>query len=122
MDLRTSRIGATLGFHSIIIGTALMVSYAGMWLGIQFLSDAGGLALLFHLLSFQRLPFARQFAQRLIRLHRCGRCGHEQQLTEAWKCGCGYSSATRHAFSPCPQCGKGFAWIGCPSCGTSTLV
>jgi endogenous inhibitor of DNA gyrase (YacG/DUF329 family) len=43
-------------------------------------------------------------------------------LVASWRCHCGFVSQERHAFSPCPQCGKGFAWINCPRCGRSILI
>lgn len=121
MGLRERQLGVAIMLHSAVVALAIGTAFLGDLLRLGPLLDAGGFLLLFHLLTFRRLPLARLVQQLLIRTHRCRQCGLEMEMVESWKCSCGYI-AERHAFSPCPQCGKGFAWIGCSRCGAGALI
>ena len=53
----------------------------------------------------------------------CRACGHAMPLVARWKCSCGYlPPASRHVFSRCRLCAKGFRWVVCPACDGSILL
>jgi hypothetical protein len=120
--VRGRRLTLEAAYHLSVLSLGLVCVMLGIELANRSLFDAGGLLLLFHLLTFQRLPLIRWIQIRLIQKHRCGQCGQELDLVTSWRCGCKYVSPERHAFTPCPNCGKGFAWVSCPACGTGTLI
>lgn len=122
MGLRVKRFGVAAGFHLLVIGFGLIGLLLGRNLGISGMVDSGVMLLLVHLLTFRRAPLDRLLGERLLHKHRCNQCTLVQDLIAAWKCGCGFTSGERHAFSPCPQCGKGFAWVNCPRCGAGILI
>jgi hypothetical protein len=105
-----------------VVVTGIACIAIGIEMSLQQLFDAGGLLLLAHILTFQRVPLATLLQRRLIRTHRCPECALEMDLIASWWCPCRYTSPERHAFSACPSCGKGFAWIACPGCGTGFLI
>ena len=119
---RRRRLALGAGYHTLVALVTLAFLFAGTELASQPLFDAGVLLLIFHLLTFQRLPLIRWSQQRLLQKHRCSQCGLQVDLVASWRCVCKYVSPERHALSPCPSCGKGFAWVACPSCGTGVLI
>ena len=120
--VRARRLALTAAFHTAVLALGLGAVLLGMELSSPPLFDAGGFLVLVHLLTFQRVPLARWLQQRLLRRHRCGRCELVLDLVASWRCGCKHVSTERHAFSPCPGCGKGFAWVVCPGCGAGVLI
>ncbi len=122
MGLRERRLGIFVALHAAVLALGIGSMSLGAWLDVQSLFDGGGLLILADALTFQRLALGRLLQQRLLPAHRCSQCGLEIELVRSWRCGCGFSSQERHAFSPCPQCGKGFAWVNCPRCNTGILI
>ena len=122
MGLREKRLFVALAFHLGVLALGACGVFLGTTLNFHPFFDAGGLLLLLHLLAFQRIPLARLLQERLLGTHRCDGCELALDLVASWRCHCGFVSQERHAFSPCPQCGKGFAWINCPRCGRSILI
>jgi hypothetical protein len=120
--VRARRLAIAAAFHAAVLAVGLGMVKLGVELASQPLFDWGGLLVLAHLLTFQRIPLARWLQQRLLPRHRCGRCGLGMDLVAAWRCACKHVSLERHAFSPCPGCGKGFAWVVCPGCGSGILI
>ena len=122
MGLMERRLAVAAAFH---VG-ALAVGLGGLLLGTamsaQALVEAGGLLLLAHLLTCQWNPLGRLLQELLLRHYRCSECSLVLDLKAPWRCGCGFTSEERHCFNPCPQCGKNFAWVGCPGCGTGILI
>jgi hypothetical protein len=124
MALRRARLSAAVAYHASILLTGLLLAFTGYLFNLSALFDAGAMIILVHLLTFRLLPFDRLFQQRMVRSYTCSACGLAIDLCNSWSCkgkGCGYT-AERHLFSPCPQCGKGFAWVNCPRCETSHLI
>ena len=122
MGLRERRLGIVVALHAAVLALGIGAMSLGALLDFQPLFDGGGLLVLADALTFQRLPLGRLLQQRLLLVHQCSQCRLEIELVRSWRCGCGFSSQGRHAFSPCPQCGKGFAWINCPRCDTGILI
>jgi hypothetical protein len=120
--VRSRRLAITAAFHASVLALGLGAILLGMKLSNQPLFDSGGFLMLVHLLTFQRIPLARWLQERLVREYCCSQCGLLLDLIASWRCGCKYVSPGRHAFSPCPNCGKGFAWVACPGCGTGILI
>jgi hypothetical protein len=120
--IRGRRLALEAACHLSVLSLGLACVLLGIKLTSQPLFDAGGLLVVFHLLTFQRFPITRWLQMRLIREHRCSQCGLVLDLVTSWRCGCKYISPERHTFSPCPNCGRGFAWVTCPACGTGTLI
>ena len=122
MGLRMRRLAVAAGFHLSVLFGGMGVLLIGSASGVEHVSNTGALLLTFHLLTFRRIPLDRLLQQRLVREHRCGQCGLNLDLEQSWRCSCGFTSLERHAFSPCPQCGKGFRWINCPRCGVGAVI
>jgi hypothetical protein len=119
---RARRLAIAAALHASVLSLGMAAVLLGIKLSSQPLFDAGGFLVLVHLLTFQRIPLAGWLQQRLVREYCCSRCGLVLDLTASWRCGCKYVSPERHAFSPCPGCGKGFAWVACPGCGAGFLI
>ena len=122
MGIRRRRHLVSLLYHSSVLTLGL----GGLWLGIilafQPLFDGAGILVLSHILTFRRIRVSSHLQERLIRRKWCLSCGETFDLVNQWQCSCKFTSAGRHALSPCPQCKKGFSSICCPNCGISTLI
>ena len=122
MKLRVKRLAIATEYHLTVIGLGVVAVFLGSNLGASTLVDAGIILLLFHLITFRRIPMDRFLAERVLRSFRCQQCRLVIGLTQPLKCGCGFISE-RHVFSPCPACiNKAFAFFSCPRCGTGILI
>ena len=121
MELKRKRLTAVFTLHALIFGAGFMLAMIGFTANIAAISDLGVLIALVHVLTFRLIPLDRLFQEWRVQLFICFVCKLEIDMLEHWRCNCGYT-ADRHLFSPCPQCGKGFAWLACPRCGTSHLI
>lgn len=120
--VRGRRLTLETAYHLSVLSLGLVGVLFGIKLDNQLLFDAGGLLILFHLLTFQRIPLIRWLQTRIIENHSCAQCSLTLDLVNSWRCGCKYASPERHAFSPCPNRGKGFAWVNCPACGAGIPI
>lgn len=123
MGIRLKRRLIAAAYHCSII----TVSYAGAKVGSAFGSDflfQSAIALfLIDILTFKVVPVSRWLQERLIPEATCFACGSTVDLVSRYKCGCGFVPyKDRHAFSLCPNCGKGFLWVVCPACETSIPI
>ena len=124
MALRKIRLRVAFTYHTMITLAGLILTFLGYIFNFTPVFEVGALVILFHLLMFRLLPFDRLFQQWRIRHFTCNVCNLTLDLFNHWNCkgkSCGYTTE-RHLFSPCPQCGKGFAWLNCPRCETSHLI
>ncbi len=120
MDLKTRRILIRLKIHAPVLTFLAAAAFVGMAAGS--LSAAGPFALLFFIygVTIPINPLPRIWEERTIQDAECPACGQGIDLVNTWSCGCGFVTwVPRHAFSPCPNCGKVFAWLVCPQCETS---
>jgi hypothetical protein len=122
MDLKTRRLAVAAAYHAGVLVMGVAGIFLGVKLSIQTLFAVAGFLLLAHLVTWQWNPLSGWLQQWLIRGYQCGECGLAMDLQAPWRCGCGFTSGERHAFSPCSQCGTEFAWIDCPGCGVGILV
>jgi hypothetical protein len=124
MELRRLRLKAAFVYHASIIAAGAGLAFMGLTLEVVHALDAGVTILLLHILTFRLITLDRLFQQWRVRSYTCSVCEQSIDLCNHWSCkgkSCGYTTE-RHLFSLCPQCGKGFAWLNCPRCGTSHLI
>jgi hypothetical protein len=123
MSLRARRRLIGLACH-LALG---LLCVAGMALSVPG-EDQGAFALwgavwLGYLLTLRLNPIPRWLQTRALRQTLCPACSQAIDLMDFWGCGCGFVAwHPRHAFSPCPNCGKAFRWIVCPSCQAHILI
>jgi len=116
LSLRLRRRLIAFTYHLLIS----VLCFLGFFIGLTKLSAA---ILLADILTFRIIPVLRWFEEILIEEASCYSCGAAIDLVGVYKCGCGFVSwKERHAFSPCPMCGKYFNWIVCPECETTIPI
>lgn len=114
MNIRWQKRLISLTYHSAIF--ALFV------IGINTEKSLLVVIGIFDALTFRLFPIVRFFQRLLITKTVCPGCQKEIELTDNWKCSCGYVCQTqRHIFQPCRQCGKVFSFIKC-NCDATILV
>ena len=78
------------------------------------------LMMIFIAVSFWPIRGLLHIEKILIPTVTCRSCGTWFDLTDHWKCSCGYiSEIPRHVFDRCPNCKKKFSYVICPRCGVS---
>lgn len=78
------------------------------------------LMMIFIALSFWPIRGLLYFEKLFIPTVTCRACGTWFDLTDHWKCSCGYvSEIPRHVFDRCSNCKKKFSYVICPLCGVS---
>ena len=123
MNVRTKRQIIAFCYNAVIVILCLLAAKAGLVFDSPALLQTSGALLLGHILTFRVIPVSRWLQEALITEAVCFGCGTAVDLVGQYRCGCGFVPyKERHAFSPCPMCGKTFSWIVCPSCETSILV
>ena len=95
MSLRERRLVVTAAVNVAVMGIALGITMLGLTLDMQMLFDVGGMIAILWLLLFRRLALGRLMAQRIVGDINCDRCGLTTELTDAWRCGCGFISTHR---------------------------
>lgn len=115
-SIRLRRRLIVITYHAMVV----LVSFAGFEVGLSKLSTG---LLLADILTFRIMPVSKWFEETLLPEARCFGCGNPVSMVSAFRCGCGFVPyKERHVFSPCPECGKTFAWITCPECETSIPI
>ena len=123
MSVRTRRRLLALAHVGLISVVVYLVLGIALLLDDPETLNAPAIMLLGYVLTLRWNPLPRWVIQRLIREARCPECGQGVDLVNLWHCGCGYVIwHPRHALSPCPNCGKVFAWLVCPRCEASILI
>jgi len=78
------------------------------------------LTVMLFLISFWPIRGLFHIEKALIPTTTCRACGTWFDLTDHWKCPCGYvSEIPRHVFDRCSNCNKKFSYVICPLCGVS---
>jgi len=120
MTLKMKRNLVALLYHGTIVLTTVGGSMLGIAMSSQDITLLFSAILFLHLLTFRLNPLGRLIQEKMIQEAECPGCGYMIDLVNLWKCHCGFTVyEPRHAFSPCPNCGKVFSWIDCPYCDTS---
>lgn len=120
MSIRMRRQLITFVYHGVIVLIAVSIMAMGEAFGMPRLIGWGLGVFGFHVLSFRIIPMSRWVQEWVIQTATCSGCGHVWDLTNFYRCGCGFvPDAERHAFRPCPHCGKIFSWLECRNCQTS---
>ncbi|MBI5695304.1 MAG: hypothetical protein HZC51_06115 [Nitrospirae bacterium] len=123
MGVRTKRRIIAFCYNVGIVTVCLLMAKAGLALDRCSLLEVSGAVFIGHILTFRVIPVSRWLQEALIPEAVCFGCGTPVELVGQFRCGCGFVPyKERHAFSPCPMCGKLFSWVVCPSCETSILV
>lgn len=117
MSLRRKRVLLTLLYHGTVLLFLAVGLGAGISVGDPAVVQAFVALLVVHLLTIRRLPASEALERRVLPRHECPACGFAIELTNWWRCRCGYRGwHERHAFLPCGGCGRVFTWIECPRC------
>jgi hypothetical protein len=123
MSIKTKRHLVAFGYHAGVLTFVVLMARIGTAIGSQGIVGASALILLGHILTFRAIPISRWVQEMLIPEATCYGCGAAIELVGLYRCGCGFvSHKERHAFSPCPMCGKNYSWFVCPECETSLPV
>lgn len=123
MGLRLKRRLIAVAYHSLVITVCYAGVRTGIAFGSEFLLQSAIALFVLHFLTFKVLPVSRRLQEWLIPEAACFACGSTVDLVNRYRCGCGFiPHKDRHAFSPCPNCGKGFLWVVCPACETSIPI
>ena len=123
MSLRSRRQSLTLALHLAVALLCACGMVAGLASDHEDVFVLSGVTLLGYVLTLRLNPLPRLVASRIIRQTECPACGQVIDLVGIWRCGCGFVTwRPRHAFSPCPNCGKIFRWLVCPSCEASIPI
>lgn len=123
MTLRTKKCLVALMYHGGVVLTGMIGSLLGIATSSQEITLLFSAVLFLHLLTFRLNPLGRLIQEKTIQEAECPGCSYVIDLVDSWKCHCGFNlREPRHAFSPCPNCGRVFGWIDCPYCDTSIPV
>ncbi|WKZ32784.1 MAG: hypothetical protein QY316_12890 [Thermodesulfobacteriota bacterium] len=123
MGIRLKRRLIAAVYHCSVIAVIYTGAKAGSAFGSEFVFQSAIALFIIHILTFKVVPVSRRLQELLIPEASCFACGATVDLVNRYKCGCGFLSfKDRHAFSPCPNCGKGFLWVVCPACETSIPI
>ncbi len=117
MTLRSRRILLRAGLHGGVIAVLFLGALVGALAGSGGTSGFFFVVMLGYVATLRVNPLPRLFERQLLQKIECPACGQVMEMVSTWSCGCGFDTwEPRHALAPCPNCGKSFAWLQCPSC------
>lgn len=123
VNVRRKRLMIRIACHSSVLALLFFLSLLMLAIGAESVACLLFIIFLGYLITIPINPIPKLVEVRAIQEAVCLDCGEMMDLVGVYSCGCGYLSwQPRHAFLPCVNCKRTFAWLVCGRCEASIVI